>query len=120
VTARTFCPSGAVIVRPGATREPRPSPAGVRALRGRGAIASATGVSSRAASRHDKPRAFAEWGVALDGAGPYVRNAAAWFAAPDVVYQSYWNSDADFAGKLSDGRMPLAGAAYRDVFGRQR
>ncbi|WP_168217594.1 glycoside hydrolase family 26 protein [Paracoccus liaowanqingii] len=69
------------------------------------------------AAARGKPRAFSEWGVALDTSGPYVSNAAAWFNQDDVVYQSYWNSDADFPGKLSDRRMPLAGAAYREMFG---
>lgn len=72
------------------------------------------------AAAQGKPRAFSEWGVALDSAGPYVRRAAEWFREDDVVYQSYWNSDADFAGKLSDGRMPAAGAAYREMFAQPR
>jgi hypothetical protein len=70
------------------------------------------------AAARGKPRAFSEWGVTLDDAGPYVRSAGAWFRQEDVVYQSYWNSDADFRGKLSDGRLPRAGEAYRETFGR--
>jgi hypothetical protein len=45
-----------------------------------------------------------------------VRQAAAWFRDHDTVYQSYWNSDAEFAGKLSDNRIPQAGAAYKEMF----
>ncbi|GLS17209.1 hypothetical protein GCM10007874_02240 [Labrys miyagiensis] len=70
----------------------------------------------RFAGDRRKPTSYAEWGVALDSSGPYVRQAAAWFRDHDTVYQSYWNSDAAFAGKLSDNRIPRAGAAYREMF----
>ena len=65
-----------------------------------------------AASR-GKPTAYSEWGVSHDGAGPFIAKAFDWFAKHDVVYQSYWNSNADFPGKLSDGQYPAAGAEYR-------
>lgn len=65
-----------------------------------------------------KPTAYSEWGVALDTAGPYVEKAMEWFRSHDVVYQSYWNSDADFAGKLSGGAMPETGSAFRESLSR--
>ena len=34
------------------------------------------------------------------------RNAKAWFDSHNVVYQTYWNSNASFPGKLSDGKFP--------------
>jgi hypothetical protein len=43
--------------------------------------------------------------------------AAQWFANHDVVYQSYWNSNADFRGKLSDDQYKKVGAIYRAQFG---
>jgi Glycosyl hydrolase family 26 len=70
----------------------------------------------RFAAQHNKPTAYSEWGVTLDSSGPYIRHAAEWFRAHHVIYQSYWNSDADFTGKLSDGRIPAAGAAYKEEF----
>ncbi|HEX4355249.1 MAG TPA: glycosyl hydrolase [Polyangiales bacterium] len=69
------------------------------------------------AAKHHKPTAYAEWGVMSDDAGPYVRLAAQWFANHDVVYQSYWNSNADFRGKLSDDQYKKVGAIYRAQFG---
>lgn len=69
-----------------------------------------------AASR-DKPTAYSEWGVELEAAAPYLRAAAAWFDAHPVLYQSYWNSDAGFPAKLSEGRLAEVGAAYREAFG---
>lgn len=70
------------------------------------------------AAAHGKPRAFAEWGVTLDSSAPYVRQVAAWVREDDVVYQSYWNSDGDYPGKLSGDRIPDAGAAFRQMFGK--
>ena len=72
------------------------------------------------AAAHRKPTAYSEWGVMADGAGPYVAAAAAWFAGHRTVYQAYWDSDSTFPGKLSTGRLPHAGAAYRAAFGRCR
>ncbi|RYF11315.1 MAG: hypothetical protein EOO40_03550, partial [Deltaproteobacteria bacterium] len=69
------------------------------------------------ASAHGKPMAFPEWGVMSDNAGPYIAKFAAWMESHNVAYQSYWNSDADFAGALSTGTKPNAGAAYIDAFG---
>ena len=63
-----------------------------------------------------KPTAYAEWGVMSDNAGAYVRQAASWFASHDVVYQSYWNSNDAYTGKLSDGQFFDAGVAYREAF----
>ena len=68
------------------------------------------------ASAHGKPMAFPEWGVMSDNAGPYIAKFAAWMESHNVAYQSYWNSDADFAGKLSTGTKPNAGAAYINAF----
>ena len=66
---------------------------------------------------HHKPTAYPEWGVNSDNAGPFIRKAAEWFASHHVVYQRYWNSNSDFAGKLSDNQYPNTGAAYIEAFG---
>jgi hypothetical protein len=65
------------------------------------------------AARHGKPTAYAEWGVSRDSDAPYVTLALAWFAAHKVVYASYWNSNAAYAGKLSEGQYPAVASAYR-------
>jgi len=68
------------------------------------------------ADAHNKPTAYSEWGVMSNSAGPYVEKAAAWFENHDVVMHAYWNSNADFAGKLSDNSKPSVGAAYKAAF----
>jgi len=69
------------------------------------------------ARRHKKPTAYSEWGVRSDNAAPYLHSVKAWFDGHPVVYQTYWNSNADYPGKLSDGQYPATGAAYRALFG---
>ncbi|MDB4975888.1 MAG: hypothetical protein JWN48_4229 [Myxococcaceae bacterium] len=69
------------------------------------------------AAAHGKRTTYAEWGVMYDNAAVYVQNAKAWFDAHDIVYQSYWNSDADYKGKLSSGQYAATGSAYRATFG---
>ena len=69
------------------------------------------------AAAHHKPTAYSEWGIMSDKAGPYIQQAKAWFTSHDVVYQTYWNSNASFTGQLSSGQYPNAGAAYKAAFG---
>jgi Glycosyl hydrolase family 26 len=69
------------------------------------------------ASTHKKPTAYPEWGVNFDGAGPYIEKAAQWFSGHNVLYQSVWNSNDAFPGKLTDHQYPKAAAAYVDSFG---
>ncbi|MGJ4931209.1 glycoside hydrolase family 26 protein [Bradyrhizobium sp. HKCCYLS2038] len=69
------------------------------------------------AKAHGKPTAYPEWGINSDTAGPFIAKAAQWFADHDVLYQSVWNSNDAFPGKLSDGQYPAAAAAYIKAFG---
>ncbi|WP_264045114.1 Ig-like domain-containing protein [Methylobacterium flocculans] len=69
------------------------------------------------AKAHGKLIAIPEWGVMSDKAGPYIAKFATWMETHNVAYQSYWNSNADFAGALSTGTKPNAAAAYIDAFG---
>jgi beta-mannanase len=69
------------------------------------------------ASTHKKPTAYPEWGVNSDEAGPYIERAAQWFSAHNVLYQSVWNSNDAFPGKLTDHQYPKAAAAYIESFG---
>ncbi|MGJ4951799.1 glycosyl hydrolase [Bradyrhizobium sp. HKCCYLS20291] len=69
------------------------------------------------AATHNKPTAYPEWGINSDQAGLYIAKAAEWFASHHVLYQSVWNSNDAFPGKLSDGQYPAAAAAYIRVFG---
>jgi len=64
------------------------------------------------AAAHHKPSAYPEWGVRGDDAGPYIAAAGRWFAQHPVAYESYWDSNDAYRGKLSDGRRPHAGMAY--------
>lgn len=72
------------------------------------------------AAAHRKPTAYGEWGVMAPQAGPYIRQAAAWYATHPVLYQSYWNSDSSFPGRLTTSRLAAPGQAYREMFGRCR
>jgi hypothetical protein len=68
------------------------------------------------AAAHGKRTAYSEWGIRSNNAGPYIERAKEWFTSHSVVFQTYWNSNADFPGKLSDNQYPNAGAAYRSAF----
>ncbi len=69
------------------------------------------------AKAHGKPTAYSEWGMMSDNGAVYMQQAKTWFDSHDVVYQTYWNADNDFKGKLSSGQYPNAGAVYRIAFG---
>ncbi|WP_176559861.1 glycosyl hydrolase [Teichococcus rhizosphaerae] len=68
------------------------------------------------AKQHNKPTAYSEWGVKGDNAGPFVQLAKEWFEKHNPVLQSYWDSDAAYPGKLSDGSDPRTGAAFKEAF----
>lgn len=67
------------------------------------------------AAAHGKPTAYSEWGVMNDSSGAYVQHMADWFARNHVVYDAYWNSNTDFAGKLSDNSKPDVSPVFRDA-----
>jgi len=69
------------------------------------------------AAAHNKPTAYPEWGIEFDGAGPYIQRAAQWFSGHNVLYQSVWNSNDAFPGKLTDNQYPKAALAYIESFG---
>lgn len=68
------------------------------------------------AATHNKPTAYSEWGVTTDNMAPYVAQAKAWFDSHNVVYQTYWNTDDAYPGKLSDNSDPKTGSAYISSF----
>ncbi|MGK6324284.1 glycosyl hydrolase [Sphingomonas sp. DT-51] len=70
------------------------------------------------ADAHGKPTAIGEWGVNSDTAGAFIEMAAQWFKDHNVTYQNYWNSNADFKGRLSDGQYPNAGKVFQAIFGQ--
>ncbi|MDR7038600.1 hypothetical protein J2X36_003370 [Methylobacterium sp. BE186] len=67
------------------------------------------------AASHGKPTAYSEWGINSDAAA-YIEKAAEWFQRHDVLYQSYWDSNSDFAGRLSEDQYSAAAAAYKAAF----
>ena len=70
------------------------------------------------AAAHNKPTAYSEWGVPAGyDATAFIQKADAWFDSHNVVYQTYWDSDAAFPGKLSDGTDVASGTAYKAAFG---
>ncbi|KAA2211563.1 glycosyl hydrolase [Teichococcus oryzae] len=68
------------------------------------------------AKAHGKPTSYSEWGVQGDYSAEFVKLAKAWFDSHDVVLQSYWDSNVDYPGKLSDNSDPTTGAAYKKYF----
>ena len=68
------------------------------------------------AAAHNKPTAYAEWGVNTNNSAAYIKLAAQWFDDHNVLYQNYWNSNSNFQGKLSDGQYPDAATAYKEAF----
>ena len=70
------------------------------------------------ARTHGKRTTYSEWGIMSNNGAVYVQKAQAWFQSHDVVFHTYWNSNAAFSGKLSDGQYPTSAAAYKAAFGR--
>ncbi|MFC4168921.1 glycoside hydrolase family 26 protein [Teichococcus aestuarii] len=68
------------------------------------------------AAARDKPTAYSEWGVMTNNAEPFVKAMKVWFDTHDVVFQSRWDSDDSFPGRLSDGSEPNTGRAYVETF----
>ncbi|WP_161600763.1 glycosyl hydrolase [Teichococcus oryzae] len=68
------------------------------------------------AKAHGKPTAYSEWGAQGNNASGFIKAAHDWFESHNVVYQSYWDSDAAYPGRLSDGSDPNTGSAYKSVF----
>lgn len=72
------------------------------------------------AAAHHKPMSYPEWGVGGNGSGdnPYfIEKMHEWFKINKVVYQTYWNSNSGYPGKLSDNQYPNTAVKYREVFG---
>lgn len=78
------------------------------------------------ARQHGKPIALPEWGTGTrpDGHGAgddplFVTRMAAWIAAHDLLFQSYWDYRApDYDARLSDGHFPASARAFKAAFGR--
>lgn len=68
------------------------------------------------AAAHRKPVAFSEWGVQGDSAGSLIARIRRWIDDNNILYHDYWNSDAGYPGRLSGGRWPHTGAAFRQAF----
>ena len=72
------------------------------------------------ATSHHKRISVAEWGTGGNGGGDnpvMIQKMYDWCDTNQVVYQTYWNSNADYPGMLSDGTKPLAAAKYKQLFG---
>ncbi len=69
------------------------------------------------AEQHGKPIGISEWGVNSNNAAPFIELAQQWFEDHNVIYQNYWESNADFAGKLSDGQYPDTADVFLNTFG---
>ncbi|MFC3124805.1 glycosyl hydrolase [Pseudoroseomonas globiformis] len=68
------------------------------------------------AKAHGKPTAYSEWGAKGNDAAGFIKAAQDWFESHNVVYQSYWDSNAQYPGRLSDGSDGNTGAAFKSAF----
>jgi len=72
------------------------------------------------AKAHHKPMSYPEWGACGSDAGddPYfIEQMHKWFIENHVIYASYWDSNTDYFGQLSNNQYPLAAAKYKELFG---
>lgn len=67
------------------------------------------------AEAHHKPMSYPEWGVQGDSV-QYLDHVAQWFQDNPVSYQTLWDSNSAYAGKLSDGQYGATGDEYRALF----
>lgn len=71
------------------------------------------------ARAHGKGLAVCEWGVQLDTAAAFFKLAFAFFTANGYLYVNYWDSNAEYPGRLSPEviggvpQYPASAAAYR-------
>lgn len=65
------------------------------------------------AAAHGKQSAYSEWGMNTANGGSFIALAKQWFDTHDVAYANYWDSNADFRGKLSNGQYGAAGEVYK-------
>jgi hypothetical protein len=63
-----------------------------------------------------KRMAFSEWGIQGNDAAPFLRSLKEWISKYNIAYLNYWDSDADYLGKLSARRWPATGSVFRTVF----
>jgi hypothetical protein len=74
------------------------------------------------AAAHGKPISFPEWGTGKQPSGgggddPYfIEQMAKWIRENDVAYHAYWDHTGGYNAQLSNGKQPLAGAAFKRVF----
>lgn len=74
------------------------------------------GYIQKFAAEHHKPVAFSEWGAQGPDARPFIELVSQWIKAHGILYHDYWDSDDDYPGRLSGGRWPDSGAAFRHAF----
>jgi YD repeat-containing protein len=69
------------------------------------------------ATAHGKQTAFSEWGANSSNAGMYFQLVKKWFTDHPPVYASYWDSNAAFAGQMSNGQYGPASDTFKALFG---
>jgi beta-mannanase len=81
------------------------------------------------AAAHNKPIAFAEWGLAYNDADPgagggddtlFIQNMYNWFASHDTAFEDYFDSDTSYGVfygiNTGSGRFPNASSLYRKLW----
>jgi len=75
---------------------------------------------ARYAAAHKKPMSYPEWasGGGADDDPYFIQQMYAWMTTHNVAYASYWNSNSDFRGALSNNQYPQAADMYLQTFAR--
>lgn len=77
------------------------------------------------ARQHNKPEAYAEWGLSSNNAGhgdnqAFVENMHDWFESSNVLYAAYWNTSAGGPDAVIEGRgagkVPKSAQAFKKLF----
>jgi beta-mannanase len=68
------------------------------------------------AGQHGKKLSIPEWGVNLDDP-LFIENMHAWLVSNGYHHASYWDSNSNFQGQLSENQYPNAAAAFKSLFG---
>jgi hypothetical protein len=73
------------------------------------------------AANHGKPMGYPEWGIGDVNTGDdayYINKMYQWVTTHNVLYASYWNSNAAYAGQLDSNQYPNAASAYLNTFAK--
>jgi hypothetical protein len=69
------------------------------------------------AAQHGKQVAISEFGTTGNTGGPFIEQVVSWAKAHNVLYATYWQSQAGGYDGLLNGRWPATDATFKKFFG---